>query len=293
MSAYLLSWNPARSSFTDEHYRAEFPRVDGGNWDIGKLQKVVPRDGDEFFLVRVGHRHGVKPTGIVGYGIIASDPYPGQHWDQQRAARGEKASYVDINFERQIHCLEHPEAVLGVDILHRAGLTHKVWAPKSPMMQITDPDDVLRLKELFEQCQEQGQRQDQALEAEGFERKFIEGEPKLVREHLARERCRALVELKKRIVLDTEGKLACEVCGFDFAACYGEIGIGFIEAHHLVPIVQLPGAEARSPADLALVCSNCQRMLHRAKLTPPALRQNLRIENRSKPLAVRIGSDRS
>ena len=200
MSAYLLSWNPQRSSFTDERYRALFPQVYGGNWDIGKLQKLAPHDGDECFLARVGRRNGVKPTGIVGYGSIASDPYPLQHWDQQRAARGEEAFYVDIKMERHIHCLEHPEAVLGVDILHRAGLTHKVWAPQSPMMQITDPDDVLRLKELFEQCQ--GQGQDQALETEGFEPGFIEGEAKLVREHLARERCPALVELKKQSVLD-------------------------------------------------------------------------------------------
>jgi hypothetical protein len=53
---------------------------------------------------------------------------------------------------------------------------------------------------------------------------------------LARERSAVLVKLKERLVLEREGKLACEVCGFDFAASYGEIGVGFIEAHHLVPI---------------------------------------------------------
>jgi predicted RNA binding protein YcfA (HicA-like mRNA interferase family) len=44
----------------------------------------------------------------------------------------------------------------------------------------------------------------------------------LTRIHRVRERNRALVEKKKQQVLKSEGRLACEGCGFDFACTYGE-----------------------------------------------------------------------
>jgi 5-methylcytosine-specific restriction protein A len=65
------------------------------------------------------------------------------------------------------------------------------------------------------------------------------------------------------------------ICGFDFAIKYGDLGAGFIEAHHILPLAAGP-ATTRLP-DLALVCSNCHRMLHRAKpwMTPEQLNKRL------------------
>lgn len=60
--------------------------------------------------------------------------------------------------------------------------------------------------------------------------------------------------------------LACEVCGFDFEAVYGELGRGFIECHHVVPLSE--GQRKTSLRDLALVCSNCHRMAHRRRPWP-------------------------
>lgn len=81
-----------------------------------------------------------------------------------------------------------------------------------------------------------------------------------LRTHLRRERSKSLIQRFKK-QLKT---FACSVCGFDFARTYGEVGYGFIEAHHKVPIAQLePGAKTRLE-DLAAVCSNCHRMLHRS-----------------------------
>ena len=59
------------------------------------------------------------------------------------------------------------------------------------------------------------------------------------------------------------GKLNCEVCDFDFYNVYGEIGKGFIEAHHRVPLSKIDGESKTELKDLALVCSNCHRILHR------------------------------
>ena len=89
----------------------------------------------------------------------------------------------------------------------------------------------------------------------------------LTRLHLLRERSRALVERKRERTLARTGRLACEVCDFDFARVYGELGIGFVECHHLVPLAELPRVRTTRLTDLAIVCANCHRMLHRTRPT--------------------------
>jgi len=87
-----------------------------------------------------------------------------------------------------------------------------------------------------------------------------EGARRLV-EHMRLERDRRLVEAKKRDALRS-GSLSCEVCGFDFAKRYGKIGVGFCEVHHRQWLSR--GGPVRTTLDaLAVVCSNCHRMLHR------------------------------
>lgn len=56
----------------------------------------------------------------------------------------------------------------------------------------------------------------------------------------------------------------CFVCGFDFEKVYGELGKGFIEVHHIVPISQRGGNYLVDPIrDLRPLCSNCHSMIHR------------------------------
>lgn len=58
----------------------------------------------------------------------------------------------------------------------------------------------------------------------------------------------------------------CSVCGFDFAATYGEIGDGFIQVHHLVPLSQIREKYEVDPErDLRPVCANCHAMIHRVR----------------------------
>ncbi len=89
----------------------------------------------------------------------------------------------------------------------------------------------------------------------------IEGR-KLLRIHRQLERNRTLAKQKKSMVLKATGKLECEACGFDFHAHYGELGNGFAECHHIIPLWKTGETETRLQ-DLAIVCSNCHRMLHR------------------------------
>jgi 5-methylcytosine-specific restriction protein A len=87
----------------------------------------------------------------------------------------------------------------------------------------------------------------------------------LTRKHLARERNRKLVETKRKQALKKLGKLECEVCKFDFATKYGSRGDGFIECHHTKPVATLTEGHKTHINDLALVCANCHRIIHRAK----------------------------
>ncbi|MCX7205602.1 MAG: HNH endonuclease [Proteobacteria bacterium] len=94
---------------------------------------------------------------------------------------------------------------------------------------------------------------------------FPEGKLK-ERLHLSRERNRELVRQAKLLGQSRDGHLKCACCGFDFFATYGEVGKGFIEAHHTNPVSTLhENGEETKIEDLALVCSNCHRMLHRKR----------------------------
>lgn len=95
--------------------------------------------------------------------------------------------------------------------------------------------------------------------------------------HHRRERNPKLVAEKKRQA-ESSGGLICEACGFDYATRYGGRGEGFMECHHLRPLSELAGPTKTKLSDLALVCANCHRMIHRQRpwLSLDELRELLR-----------------
>ena len=95
----------------------------------------------------------------------------------------------------------------------------------------------------------------------------IEGR-KLLKLHIRKERKPRIVRAKKRAVLAATGRLICEACDFDFAFVYGQVGEGFAECHHCVPLATLDGEARTRLTDLAIVCANCHRMLHRGRPMP-------------------------
>lgn len=91
--------------------------------------------------------------------------------------------------------------------------------------------------------------------------------------HLRRERNPKLRAKKIDQVLAERGCLECEVCGFDFERTYGERGAKYAEVHHLMPL-HVTGETKTRLTDLAVLCANCHRMIHRGArwLTPAQLR---------------------
>lgn len=98
------------------------------------------------------------------------------------------------------------------------------------------------------------------------------------RQHLHRERDRTIIAAKRRQVLSATGRLACSVCSFDFQQFYGDLGSEFCEVHHLRSLADADGEVQTRLEDLAVVCSNCHRMLHRSHpfLTLEQLKSKIR-----------------
>jgi hypothetical protein len=137
---------------------------------------------------------------------------------------------------------------------------HGVWEV------ILDADDVNHLRKI----DDEGNKDKLVEEAEALildeddESSFPEGR-ELFKTHRHLERDGKIPNKAKAKRLAETGKLECEVCNMDFHRFYGMLGEGFIEAHHAIPVSKLNGAMSTKVSDLALVCSNCHRMLHRGQ----------------------------
>jgi len=111
----------------------------------------------------------------------------------------------------------------------------------------------------------------------GYENESVMEGRYLLRIHVSQERSHSLRKKKIDRVLAETGTLTCEVCEFDFAKFYGERGHGYIECHHIEPL-HVGGHKRRSVDELALLCSNCHRMIHTKPPwpTPTELRELIR-----------------
>ncbi|NRS88875.1 hypothetical protein HNQ02_001793 [Flavobacterium sp. 7E] len=105
----------------------------------------------------------------------------------------------------------------------------------------------------------------------------IEGKEKFIKEYKYNSRHKKLVKDAK-----LKWKTNCWVCGFNFTEMYGDLGLDFIEIHHLIPISE--GERESKVEDVRPVCSNCHRMIHkRAKmLTIQELKNIIEIVKRNK-----------
>lgn len=148
---------------------------------------------------------------------------------------------ASVRARLQNYCAASPHYLGQVELFESVyGLAKRagVWRLKSDVLDPKDPDGVLDPAEL-------------EIEAE-------EGRARL-RVHLRRERSRKLITDFKASL----SSFACEACGDDMEAIYGELGAGYIEAHHKVPVAQIEEGVKTKLSDLAALCANCHRMIHR------------------------------
>lgn len=93
--------------------------------------------------------------------------------------------------------------------------------------------------------------------------KEVEEGKRVLRQHYVRERNPKIVAEAKKKAMVKKGELRCEVCGFSFKEKYGERGASYIEGHHHTKSVsQMAAGDKTRVEDIALLCSNCHRMIH-------------------------------
>jgi putative restriction endonuclease len=163
---------------------------------------------------------------------------------------------ASVRARLQNYCAASPHYLDRGDLFESVhGLAKRagVWRLKSDVLSPKDSDGVLDPTE---------------VEIEAQEGRAV------LRVHLRRERSRKLINDFKASLTS----FACEACGDDMEAIYGELGTGYIEAHHKVPVALIEEGETTKLSDLAALCANCHRMIHRNGLmSVEALAAHLRV----------------
>jgi predicted RNA-binding protein with PUA-like domain len=216
--------------------------------------------GDEVYLWRSNSRkHG--SGGIVAHGVLISTPEVFTSDELRKffidKERGEPKLRVKITIDSlQLDPPKIPREFLKSDpLLSKLSILRFANATNFEI----NKSEAKRLHELYFGLEG-------SIESTGDNdaTEFPEGRTAYIL-HRKRERSAALTQKVKSLALKKYGKLFCQVCHFDFNEKYGTIGEGYIEAHHTIPVSQLKGASVTRIEDIALVCSNCHRMLHRRR----------------------------
>lgn len=132
---YLLIWDPARWKWPAERIAAQIAQLNAGErvadtWSSGVTKRIHP--GDRFVLLRQGD----PPRGIFASGRVTSDVYEKPHWDEARAAKGDKNNTVDIEFDELLNPWADP--LLDQEELSSA-IPDMDWSPQASGAQVPVP----------------------------------------------------------------------------------------------------------------------------------------------------------
>ena len=129
---YLLAWNPAKwnwESFESDRNATAAGKKVIHKWSCTNGKAAV---GDKAYLVRVG----TDPRGIIAVGNIVKAPYEVPHYDETKAAAGERQMSVDVEFS-QIRDPRHDAYVTEED-LNSISAEGQVWWPQQSGIEIKD-----------------------------------------------------------------------------------------------------------------------------------------------------------
>lgn len=143
---------------------------------------------------------------------------------------------------------------LGSGLRQGGALEQKIWNEYANNLEKLRADSIA-IREHYPYVVAQGV---QVLEDDGVEEGGI-----LHASHRLYERDASVIRKKKKDVFEKHMALKCEVCEFDFAEVYGELGHQFAECHHNKPVSKMKPGDKTKQSDLSIVCANCHRMLHR------------------------------
>lgn len=261
--SYLMTWNEDQKKWPD--LPAAIAQVSAGGevkdwWNVANTGIQV---GDRLFLLK----QGKQPTGFMGSATaISSSNQKRPHYDSAKRADGESVSYVDFCWNELLDPQSEP-LLLESDLLE-PGSDSKPWNSRNSGNKI---DSVFAHQlESHWQMHLAGVRGvlPEPIESLAVDEDECDGFPEgkeAYKKHKVRERSKKLIDFVKARAIRNGKTLTCGVCDFDFKARYGEVGEGYIEGHHTKPLSTLEDGARTMPDDIALVCANCHRMLHRRR----------------------------
>jgi 5-methylcytosine-specific restriction protein A len=253
MATYLLAWNPKYYPW-DVREEAIDKLKSGGqyreNWSCGHTKKI--ESNDDVYLMKVGK----EPRGIIASGIAISGYQELPHWDPERESAGDTALYIKIDF----NTILNPDVdIFPLERLQQGIYSRMNWTPRASGTTI--PDDIaVQLKRDWGDMFGRQDVVDIAPLPEEVD------EPETYPAGAVRSITINIYERnpKARAACIKHHGVTCCVCGMNFEERYGEVGIGFINVHHLVPVSMLQGNYELDPVkDLRPVCPNCHAMLHK------------------------------
>lgn len=243
MAAIILGWNPAiwdgwQPAYPEAADLVARTGAFAARWSVGRRRRIGA--GTEAWLLLQGRRG----RGLIGHATVRSEPYPGPHFLDP----ADVVNYVDLAFDvllprgQEIPTEELAARVPSVPWKAVRGSGTVVPAAAEPSLRAlwaehllpSVPDPTLPVPGTIPA--------DAAVQvlANRYER-----------DARARRDC-----------IEHHG-LSCAACGFNFEAVYGEIGYGYIQVHHLVPVPLLgPGYELDPLTDLVPLCANCHAVVH-------------------------------
>lgn len=258
----MLTWNPKHWEWSDlpkivEQLRRGIPVEQ--QWSCGNARSIAI--GTRVFMLR----QGVEPKGIIASGWVTTAPFEAPHWSAERAAVGDTAYCIKFTPDTLID----PSMNAPLDV--RAFQSGPVTTVQldAPASGNSIPDSAASaLEEAW------AAHLNAAGHGLGFaEAEFgaFEGEQKRrFVMHRSRERALREAKIAQARSRAPDGRIHCEVpgCGFDFEAAYGELGAGYAQVHHLLPL-SASGVVWKGLDDLAVVCANCHAMIHRGGACRP------------------------
>lgn len=261
MNTYLLTWNPAKSTwlnYDEEQKAVELGYIVSVKWSCG-VRKHLPI-GSRIFMMRLGYQQ--PKQGVFASGYATHEPELGKHWNNN--AESLQTMYtrfeLDVLLNLDVHNLLVPQDEVSDEFN---------WYPQSSGVEIPQAIATMLESEWVKHLADLKLASTFEMSVQTQRPIFEEGKHTRVtvsryeRDPKARKAC-----------IDAHGTNCC-VCGFDFEAFYGEIGRDFIHVHHLNPIAAQGGVHEIDPIkDMRPVCPNCHAIIHRH--SPPLSIQQLK-----------------
>lgn len=132
MTSYLLTWNPNKWSWSSLENDLEKLSEEGifqKRWSCGGTKRI--KAGDEVFLMRLGK----MPKGIMGRGFVTRGVFSAEHWNPQRAAAGEAANYVKVNFNWLVD-FNSADFISLDELQNHPYMSRQNWTPQSSGINI-------------------------------------------------------------------------------------------------------------------------------------------------------------